>query len=155
MLAKDIMTSPVITVTPDTTVEELVKIFINQDISAVPVISEEKKLLGIVTEGNLLYKKVKPFMPQYVNFLGANIYYNGIGEYDKSYRKLLAMTAKELMTKNVVIANGDVTLEQVAGAMVMQHLKVMPIVEDNHVIGIITRRDIMKVMFKEYEAVEK
>ena len=44
------------------------------------------KLLGIISEGDLLYKKVRPHVPHYVNVLGASIYYNGIGEYNAKFK---------------------------------------------------------------------
>ena len=50
------------------------------------------KLLGIISEGDLLYKKVRPHVPHYVNVLGASIYYNGIGEYNAQFKKIVSIS---------------------------------------------------------------
>ncbi len=58
--AKDFMTKYVFSIPPDVTVHELVKLFVTHPVSAVPVVGDDNELLGIVSEGDLLYKKVKP-----------------------------------------------------------------------------------------------
>ena len=88
--AKDFMTKYVFSIPPDVTVHELVKLFVTHPVSAVPVVGDDNELLGIVSEGDLLYKKVKPKVPAYLDILGANIYYCGFGRYERSFRKLLA-----------------------------------------------------------------
>ena len=72
--AKDFMTKYVFSIPPDVTVHELVKLFVTHPVSAVPVVGDDNELLGIVSEGDLLYKKVKPKVPAYLDILGANIY---------------------------------------------------------------------------------
>ncbi len=73
--AKDFMTKYVFSIPPDVTVHQLVKLFVTHPVSAVPVVGDDNELLGIVSEGDLLYKKVKPKVPAYLDILGANIYY--------------------------------------------------------------------------------
>ena len=149
-IASDIMEKYVVTASPDTPIYDLVRLFVNNKISAIPVVDDEEKLIGIVTDGDLLYKKVKLHVPHYVNLLGANIYYNGLSEYDKGFKKLLACTAQDMMTKNVIIAAPDADVEQLAGVMVAEHLKVIPIVKNKHVVGIVTRRNILAELYEEF-----
>ena len=139
--AMDIMEKVFVTADPSTTVLDLIQLFIKNKITAIP----------IVNDADLLYKKIKPHVPHYVNLLGASIYYNGISEYDKSFKKLMASTAKELMTKDVIIAAPDADVEQLAGVMVAEHLKVIPIVDNKRCVGVVTRRSILEEMHREYE----
>ena len=88
--AKDFMSKYVLSVPADCTVQELIHLFVSHPIDAIPVTDGDNKLLGIVSEGDLLYKKVRPYVPQYVDVLGASLYYCGYGRYEKSFRKLLA-----------------------------------------------------------------
>ncbi len=125
--ASDIMEKNFVTATPETSAFDLVNMFVKNHITAIPIINEKDELAGIVTDADLLYKKVKPHVPHYVNLLGASIYYNGISEYDKGFKKLMACTAKDMMTKDVIIAAPDAEVEQIAGVMVAEHLKVIPI----------------------------
>lgn len=150
--ASDIMEKVFVTASPETSVFDLVHMFVKNKVSVIPVVDQEEKLIGIITDADLLYKKIKPHVPHYVNLLGANIYYNGISEYDRGFKKLMACTAKELMTKDVIIAAPDAAVEQIAGVMVAEHLKVIPIVDNHRVVGIVTRYNILDELYKEYGA---
>ena len=79
--AADIMEKVFISVHTDTSVFDLVHYFVKSKISAIPIVDDDQVLVGIVTDADLLYKKIKPHVPHYVNLLGASIYYNGIGKY--------------------------------------------------------------------------
>lgn len=67
----------------------------------------------------------------------------------------MACTAKEMMTKNVIIAAPDADVEQLAGVMVAEHLKVIPIVDGRRVVGIVTRYNILDELYKEYGTSEE
>lgn len=148
--ASDIMEKVFVTSSPETSVFDLVHMFVKNKVSAIPVVDGEEKLVGIITDADLLYKKIKPHVPHYVNLLGASIYYNGISEYDKGFKKLMACTAKDMMTKDVIIAAPDAEVEQIAGVMVAEHLKVIPIVKEKHIVGIVTRGNILDELYREY-----
>jgi len=154
--AKDFMTKYVFTVTPDTTVQQLVRLFVSHPVSAIPVVGDDNELLGIVSEGDLLYKKVTPRIPAHVDVLGGSVYYCGFGRYEQSFRKLLATTAGEIMTKDVRCVTPETTMENITTLMVDQHLKTVPVVEKaklsvasaDHepparLVGIISRHDIL------------
>jgi len=149
-IASEIMEKAFVTAGPDTSVYELVNLFVKNKVTAIPIINDEDELVGIVTDADLLYKKVKPHVPHYVNLLGASIYYSGISAYNRGFKKLMAGTAKELMTKDVIIAAPDAPVEQIAGVMVAEHLKVIPIVDKKHVVGIVTRGNILDELYQEY-----
>lgn len=153
--ASDIMEKNFVTASPSTSVFSLVHMFVKNKVAAIPIVDEEEQLIGIITDADLLYKKIKPHVPHYVNLLGASIYYNGISEYDKGFKKLMACTAKEMMTKNVIIAAPDADVEQLAGVMVAEHLKVIPIVDGRRVVGIVTRYNILDELYKEYGTSEE
>lgn len=145
--AKDFMTKYVFTVPPDVTVHELVKLFVAHPVSAIPVVGLDNELLGIVSEGDLLYKKVRPYIPQYVDVLGASIYYSGYGRYEKSFTKLLATKASEIMTKDVRCVTPDTDMDTITALMIDEHLKTIPVVEKpNRLVGIVTRHDILGVI---------
>lgn len=153
--ASDIMEKNFVTASPSTSVFSLVHMFVKNKVAAIPIVDEEEQLIGIITDADLLYKKIKPHVPHYVNLLGASIYYNGISEYDKGFKKLMACTAKEMMTKNVIIAAPDADVEQLAGVMVAEHLKVISIVDGRRVVGIVTRYNILDELYKEYGTSEE
>ena len=72
--AKDIMTKEVITVTTDVTIEGLARIFTRHDISGAAVVDEDGKLLGIVTENDLIKMEQRLHIPTVINIFDALIY---------------------------------------------------------------------------------
>lgn len=152
--AKDFMVKYVFTVSPDTTIQELVGLFLTHPVSAIPVVGDDNELLGIISEGDLLYKKVQPQIPKYIDILGGNLYYLGFGRYEKSFRKMLAVCASEIMTKDVQCVTPDTDMDTITTLMIDEHLKTVPVVQkikigdESHdfivkLVGIITRHDIL------------
>ena len=148
--AADIMEKNVITAQKDTSIFDLVDMFVENNVNAIPIVQDDKEIIGIVTDADLLYKEVKPCVPQYVNLLGANIYYGNLKEYQQGFKKLFACTAEQLMTKKVIMAGPDATIEDLASVMVAEHLKAIPIVKDKKLLGIVERKNILKQLYNEY-----
>ena len=89
-----------------------------------------------------------------MDVLGGNLYYCGFGRYERSFRKLLATTAAEIMTKDVRCVTPETDMETLTNLMVDEHLKTVPVVEKKksgnpdidapaRLVGIITRHDIL------------
>lgn len=145
--AKDFMTKYVFSVPPNITIHELIRLFVSHNVGTIPVVDTDNTLLGIVSEGDLLYKKVRPYIPQYVDILGGTLYYCGYGRYEKSFRKLLATEASEIMTREVRCVTPETEMSVITTLMVDEHLKSVPVVsESNKLVGIITRHDILTVL---------
>ena len=149
-IVADIMEKNFITARPETSVFDLVDMMVRHNVSAIPIVNEEN-LVGIVTEADLMYKKVKPQMFHRVNLMGDNVYYSGGNEYDKGFKKMIACNAKELMTTDVVVASPKATVEQIAGIMVSGRLKLVPVLEGKKMVGMVTRRGILNELYKEYK----
>ncbi len=146
----DIMEKSFVTATPDTSVFDLIDMMVEHNVAVIPIVRDDGALAGIVTEADLVYKKVKPHMSHYSALLGENVYYNGMNEYEKGYQKKRACNAKELMTTDVVVASPKATVEQIAGIMVSEHLKLIPVIDNNRLVGLVTRRHILNELYKEY-----
>ena len=81
---------------------EVAEILVNHKISGVPVVEDDGRLVGIVSEGDLMSKEILPEPPAEFCILGAVIYYNGLREYKDAFDRMAANTAAALMTKKVV-----------------------------------------------------
>ena len=150
MTLQEIMNKYPITVGKEEQLTEVAKLMVKHNLTAISVVDENNKLIGIISEGDLLYKKVRPHAPHYINILGANIYYGGIGEYDAQFKKLVATKVEEIMTTEVITAYADAEVEVTVGAMVEKHLKNLPVVDDAyHLVGMGSRHDIMKLIAEE------
>ena len=150
MILQEIMNKYPITVGKEEQLTEVAKLMVKHNLTAISVVDDDNKLIGIISEGDLLYKKVRPHAPHYINILGANIYYGGIGEYDAQFKKLVATKVEEIMTTEVITAYADAEVEVTVGAMVEKHLKNLPVVDDAyHLVGMVSRHDIMKLIAEE------
>ena len=150
MKIQEVMNKYPVTVGKDAPISDVADLLVKYNLTAVSVVDDDNKLLGIISEGDLLYKKVRPHVPHYVNVLGASIYYNGIGEYNAQFKKLLASHVHELMTDEVITTTPDKDVEEIVSVMLDQHLKNVPVVDKEfRLIGILSRRDIIKLIAKD------
>ncbi len=150
-IVADVMERNFITAAPDTSVFDLVNMMVKHNATAIPIVNNDGILVGIVTEADLMYKKTKINMPHYVRLMGDKVYYNnGMNAY-KGYQKQMACKADELMTRDVVVASPNASVEQIAGIMVAEHLKLIPVLDGSKMIGIVTRRHILNELYKDYK----
>lgn len=146
MQAEGIMNQAVITINENANIEEIAKILSDHNVSGAPVVDEDNRILGIVTEGDLLHKLTNPRVPGFLGLLGGIIYFNGVEQYREDFKKLAAIKAKEIMTTKVVAVNRQTELKELAAIMVEKNIKRLPVVENDRVVGIISRADIIKTM---------
>lgn len=146
MKAKDIMISNVITVHKNASIEEIAKVLIDNAISGVPVVDDAGELIGIVSEGDLLHKETSPRIPNFINILGAVIYYNGVERYNEDFKKLTARQAADIMTDAVITVTEDTDIDAVVKLMIQHHVKRIPVVRAGKLAGIISRSDIIKLL---------
>ncbi len=146
LLAKDIMTKKVITVSKDATLAELAKLLMKNKISGVPVVDKEKKLAGIVSEADIIVKKSSLPIPLSFSFAFLDKYES----YTKSTKDFLGIKVEEIMSADVKTAREDMTVSKVVNIMINNNINRLPVLNsDGKLAGIITRADIMKSMIRE------
>ena len=152
-LAREIMSSPVITVSPDTPFKDIVAIMLEHGISGLPIVDEGGRAVGMVTEADLLLKEEEPrAQPGLIPWHGSSLRLERIRD---RHRKAEGTTAGTLMTENVVSATEDATVHHLAHLMLTHDINRIPIVRDGRVVGIVTRADILKVFTRGDEALLK
>lgn len=150
MTAQDIMTSRVITVTPATPLRDAVRLMLEHRISGLPVIDDAGRLVGIVTEADLLLKEAKPHpQPPVLEWFGRSLW---LERWLSPARKAEGQTVGEVMTHNVVTADEQTPVEELAARMIRYRVNRLPIVRAGAVVGIVTRADILKVFMRSDEA---
>jgi len=144
--AKDLMTTGVISVKPDTPVRDIVKMMADNDIEAIPVLNDKEELLGIITDGDIVLRASRFHPPLFYQILGGVIYLDNPKVMDIELKKMLGTTAGDIMTKRVVSVTEETPLEEIASIMVTRKIKRLPVVKDKKMIGIIGRKDIITVL---------
>jgi len=146
LTAADIMQKDVITVTPDTTIADLGRLFIEKDVSGVPVIDNKGNLYGIVTENDLISME-KPFhIPTIIHIFDAFIPLETDQTIEKEIRKLAAAIVDDICTRNVVTINEITPFQEIAEIMTGKKIHLLPVLSNYKLVGIIGKKDMIKAM---------
>jgi CBS domain-containing protein len=140
---REIMTSPVVTVSPDTQVADLARLLTERRISGVPVIADGI-VIGMVSETDLLWKEGRLHAPIYVALLDAVIPIGGT-RFDEELRKAAGATARDVMSSPVIGIVPDADVSVAATRMLDHKINRLPVI-DHHgrLLGIVTRADLIR-----------
>jgi len=143
MKAMDVMVRNVLTVKPDTSVAEVARLLVEHDISAVPVVDDHGKMVGIISEADLMRRveigteKQRPWWLEAMT--PATTLAN---EFAKSHGKRVA----ELMSPQVVSASEDTPLIEIATLLERHQIKRVPITKDGKLVGVVSRSNIIQAL---------
>jgi CBS domain-containing protein len=141
----NIMTAEVVTVVRSTLVTEVARLMVEHSISGIPVV-EEDRVVGIVTERDLVAQEMEIDPPAYGTFLDA-IFKLPWDKSDEELRLVLATTAGELVSDDVATIAPSATVRDAAGIMYKQRRNPLPVVdEDGRLVGIVSRSDIIRLL---------
>lgn len=151
MQARDLMVSPVVTVQPSASVKEVAKLLLEQGISAVPVVDDQGKLVGVVSEGDLLHRpEIGSERRRSWWLLGLTDEETLAAEYVKAHARKVA----DVMTPKVITAAPDASLHELATLMEANAIKRVPIVEDGRLVGIVSRANLVRALASAQPALE-
>lgn len=143
---KDIMTKDVITVTKGMTIEELARLFSRHDISGAPVVDEEGKLTGIVTENDLIKMEQRLHIPTVITIFDAVIYLGSSKKFEEDIKRMAAIRVEDIYKKDVVTVNENTTIQEIATIMCEKNIHHLPVVKKGKIVGIIGKKDIVKAI---------
>jgi CBS domain-containing protein len=145
LTAKDLMTANVIAVTKDTAVRELARIFVENRISGAPVVDGLGKVVGVVTESDLIFQSKKVHVPAALAVLDAFFFLEDPEKMEKEMKKMAGTTAADICTPDPVTVRLDTPLEEVATLMAEQRIHTLPVLDDNgQLAGVIGKSDLVR-----------
>jgi CBS domain-containing protein len=144
----EIMTTPVVGLQVDTSVEEALGVLTRNGISGAPVVDGDGRLVGVLDDSDLLVSEARLHGPTAIEILGAYIPLPGEQRrFEEELRHALARTVGDLMDADAPALGPSATVEDAATIMVDQQVSRIPVIdEQRHVLGIVTRGDIVEVM---------
>ena len=143
---KAFMKRKVITVSPETPLEEIWSLIFKKGIHALPVVDKKYKLLGIISEEDLLSK----IYPEYGEIM-SNMNNFDLSSLEVEVKKLRKFTAKNVMNQTVFTCEPEVSIFLALSRMLMLQVRQLPVVDKKRtVIGMITKGDLFDYIFKRY-----
>ena len=147
MRAMDIMTTKVITVSPETTVRELAALLSERGISGVPVVDAENRLVGIVSEGDLLHRaetgterRTEKRRASWLDSLASD------RELARDYAKSHASKVADIMTREVIAVGETAALAEIADLFEAKRIKRVPVLRDGALVGIVSRANLVRAL---------
>jgi CBS domain-containing protein len=140
MKAADVMVTNVITVGPDACVQDVARILLDSRISGVPVVGSDGKLLGMVSEGDLMRRVEAGTGRRRPWWLAI---FTGRETLASEFVREHSRRVTDVMTRNVVTATSDTPLSTIANLLERNAIKRVPIVDDGKVVGIVSRANLL------------
>ncbi len=149
LTAADLMTREVITVKADATLREVAEILTQAGISGAPVVDDDGRLVGVISESDLLNaEKRREALPRMALYGTVPISEERLM---RAYKGGMSLKAGDLMTRDVVTAAEDTSADAVCDMMITHRINRIPVVRDGRPVGIITRSDLLLGMLRSSE----
>ncbi|MEE9444718.1 MAG: CBS domain-containing protein [Cocleimonas sp.] len=142
MKVSDVMTTGVKTAHADTPVKDIANTMCLNNISGLPIIDENEKIIGIVSEKDLL-RRMFPDMQKIADEGRPNF-----EEMEKGYIDTLGLIASDIMTTNVSSVTSDMPIMKAASLMCINNIRRIPVAENNKLVGIVSIGDVHKAIFQ-------
>ena len=144
--AKDIMSHEVITVNEDATVRELASLFLINNISGAPVVDTEGKVIGIVTESDLIFQNKKVHLPTAVAILDAFLFLERPEKMEMELKKIAGSKVGDICSHNLVSVTPETGLEELATLMAEKKIHTLPVMVEGRLVGVIGKSDIIRTI---------
>lgn len=143
--ARDIMNPNPPFCAPDARLGEIARRFADEGLTGLLVLDEEKRLLGVITESDLIDQQKNLHLPTAMAIFDMVI---PIGEsrFEEELARMQAMTAADLMQTDVTTVNADADLSDIATIMADRNIHHLPVIEHGAVVGLISRNDVIKAL---------
>jgi len=142
MKAKDVMTVDVVSVSPDHSVRNAARIMLDHRISGLPVIDDAGRVVGIITEGDLMRRSE----------LGAQALasvdrqFSTEENHARAYVKSHSWKVADVMTSDPAKVDEETPLPRIAALMVERGIKRVPVMKEEHLVGIVSRTDLLRIL---------
>ena len=148
MKISEIMSTEVVSVTPDTKITQAAKLLLERHINGLPVVDEDNNLVGIICQSDLIHQQKKLPLPTVFTLLDGLIPLTSMSHMQKEVEKMAATDVHKAMTANPTSVTPDTDLEDVAELMVSKNFHTIPVVDQGKLVGIVGKEDVLKTLIK-------
>jgi CBS domain-containing protein len=147
----DIMDLDTPTVTPEDTVEAVLRVLHENELPGVPVVNSGGRCVGIITEADLVMagEAEDLHLPHYFELFGGLVFLESMDHFEERLRKATAALARDLMTEDPVTIEPSATVQEAARLISRSKHNRLPVVEHGRLVGVVTRVDVLEALVRE------
>lgn len=143
---KDIMTSEVISVSPETEIVSAARIMIEKRINGLPVVDGKGKVVGILCQSDLVAQQKCVPIPSLFSLMDGFMPLTSLKRIEKEVEKIAALTVAQAMTPRPTTVTAETGIEEVAALMVDKGFHTLPVVQDGNLVGVVGKEDVLKTL---------
>lgn len=144
LTARDIMTREVITIRPEASIEDLARLLEERRIGGVPVLDGDGRLLGVVTQSDLVQRSRDLELPPALNILDLHLFLETPSRFQKRLEKLLGDKVRDVMTADPITIAPDTPVQAIAQLMAKRQVHTLPVLEKGRLVGIVGKLDLIR-----------
>ena len=144
--AKDFMTRKVVTVSPETKIDQAGKLLLENHFNGLPVVDQDGRLKGIICQDDLIVQQKKFPLPSVFTLLDGVIPLTSSKHLEKEIQKMAATTVGQAMTPDPITVDPETTVEEIATLMVKKNIHTIPVVDKDKLVGVIGNEDILRTL---------
>ncbi|MBI4336873.1 MAG: CBS domain-containing protein [Chloroflexi bacterium] len=146
LTARDIMSAPPISIGPEATVEKAARLMLDRDIGCLPVVDAQGRVVGIITETNLVPAAVPLPEAEHKVFSLLGMWVSASEEVLEAYQRARTLPVKQVMSHEVVAVTRDTPIPKLASLMLEKGVRHLVVVDGGKLVGIVARRDLLKCL---------
>jgi CBS domain-containing protein len=144
--AKDIMTVKIVTVSPETKIDQAAKLLLENHFNGLPVVDQGGSLKGIICQDDLIVQQKRFPLPSIFTILDGVIPLSSPKHLEKEIQKMAATTVGQAMTTEPVTVDPETTIEEIVTLMVQKNIHTLPVVQKGKLVGIVGKEDILRTL---------
>jgi CBS domain-containing protein len=147
----EIMDREPVTVSPEDSVEDVVRTLKRHELPGVPVVNEGGRCVGIITEADLVLSDEEGdlHIPHYIELMGGIVYLEPLRRFEQRLRKAIAATAADMMTEDPVTIDAGASVREAARIIAEEGHNRLPVIEHGRLVGVVTRVDVLQALARE------
>ena len=140
------MTTNVVTVKKDQPISDLSKLFIENHFNGVPVLDDAGKVIGVVTQSNLIEQNKNLHIPTVIALFDAVLFLESEKKFESDVKKLTGSKIEDIYHKNPITVSPDTDLNKITTLMAEKDVHTLPVLKSDKLVGIIGKKDVIRAM---------
>ncbi len=136
-----------ISVLPDCSLEELIKIMALQRVNGLPVVDEDQRVIGFISQHDI----VAALLPNYLGIISSNVFLTEFIQLSKKLKEYAHRKVEEFMTEDIITISEDDNEVMAADLLIRHKIHHLPVLRDGFLVGIVTMKDLLKAMLEQDE----